>query len=504
MIGLPSGWVQVSLDEIAEVQGGIQKQQKRRPVRHKYPFLRVANVASGSLNLQDVHEIELFEGELGRFVLRPGDLLVVEGNGSVSRLGRAARWNGEIENCVHQNHLIRVRPGPAISTKFLEFLWNSPAVSEQLRGVAASTSGLYTLSTAKLKRVSIALPPLEEQRRIVIALEEQMSRLDAALRSVRTAKEGSVGLLQSIYDDAASGRIADAWQGRGVDADSLRSGWEWRTPSDLTDGLKENIVIGPFGSNLKVSDYEESGVPLVFVRNIRSGNFKSTKYVAPQKAEELGSHSVTFGDLLITKMGDPPGDAAVYREPEDGIVTADCIRLRPSVRWNVDYLAVAVNSTLVRRQIEAATRGVAQRKVSLARFRNEIRIPVPPEYLQDRVVEEVGDRVSKVRRVQEALARAEAWAEALRRSLLAEAFAGRLVPQDAADESAEALLVRIHAEREAAGVTKSRARSPRRAPTQRKHTPDSAPAADAPPHPSADARALATAIQPTLDMEIPS
>ncbi|MFI5572140.1 restriction endonuclease subunit S [Streptomyces sp. NPDC051740] len=506
MSGLPSGWVRVNLDEIAEVQGGIQKQQKRRPVENKFPFLRVANVGSGTLDLEDVHEVELFEGELERFVLRPGDLLVVEGNGSVSQLGRAARWSGEIENCVHQNHLIRVRPGPAISAKFLELLWNSSTVSGQLRRVAASTSGLHTLSTAKLKRVSLALPPLEEQWRIVAALEEQLSRLDAAVASVHTAKRETTRLLQSIYDDAASGRVADGWRdvSGGTKTEELRNGWMWRTPSDLTDGAKENIVIGPFGSNLKVSDYEDSGVPLVFVRNIRSGNFKSTRYVSQRKAEELKSHSAVFGDLLITKMGEPPGDAAAYREVEDGIVTADCIRLRPSECWNVDYLAVAVNSTLVRRQIEAATRGVAQRKVSLARFRDEVRIPVPPENLQVRVMGEVSERVSKVRRLQEALTRAEKWAEALRRSLLAEAFAGRLVSQNSADEPAEALLTRIRAEREAAGATKPRRRSPRRAPAQRKQAPDTAPAPDAPPQPRADAPALATATQPTLDLEIPS
>lgn len=64
---------------------GIQKQQKRRPVKNSYPFLRVANVGRGSLDLEDIHEIELFGGELGRFSVRDGDLLVVEGMGVRTR-----------------------------------------------------------------------------------------------------------------------------------------------------------------------------------------------------------------------------------------------------------------------------------------------------------------------------------------------------------------------------------------------------------------------------------
>jgi type I restriction enzyme S subunit len=93
----------------------------------------------------------------------------------------------------------------------------------------------------------------------------------------------------------------------------------------------------------------------------------------------------------------------------------------------------------------------------------------------------------------------------LRRSLLAEAFAGRLIPQNPTAEPADTLLARIRAEREATGATKSRRRSPGRAPAQRKQKPDSAPPAPgAPPPPPADAPALATATQPTLDLEIPS
>jgi type I restriction enzyme S subunit len=108
MSDLPKGWTWVSVAEVAEVaevQGGIQKQPKRRPDKNRYPFLRVANVLRGHLNLSEVHEIELFDGEPERYILRFGDLLVVEGNGSTEQIGRAAMWREEIRDCTHQNHL---------------------------------------------------------------------------------------------------------------------------------------------------------------------------------------------------------------------------------------------------------------------------------------------------------------------------------------------------------------------------------------------------------------
>jgi type I restriction enzyme S subunit len=207
MSELPKGWTYVTIVQVAEVQGGIQKQPKRRPVKNRYPFLRVANVLRGALDLSEVHEIELFDGEPERYLLRYGDLLVVEGNGSQNQIGRAAMWRNEIQNCTHQNHLIRVRPSQAILPTYLTLAWNSPDVSRALREVASSTSGLYTLSTAKIKSVKIPLPPIPEQRRIVTVLEDHLSRLDAAVASLRAARARLSNFRQSLLNEAFSGRL---------------------------------------------------------------------------------------------------------------------------------------------------------------------------------------------------------------------------------------------------------------------------------------------------------
>jgi type I restriction enzyme, S subunit len=153
----------VSLADVAEIQGGIQKQPKRAPRANAYPFLRVANVTSAGLDLGDVHRIELFGDELDRLRLRKGDLLVVEGNGSASQIGRAAIWDGSIEDCVHQNHLIRVRARAGLRPDYLEAVWNSPETRVELSEVASSTSGLHTLSVAKLSRLRIPVPGVKEQ-----------------------------------------------------------------------------------------------------------------------------------------------------------------------------------------------------------------------------------------------------------------------------------------------------------------------------------------------------
>src|SRR5262245_7396863 len=94
----------------------------------------------------------------------------------------------------------------------------------------------------------------------------------------------------------------------------LPIGWTWVTPEDVATDTPYALAIGPFGSNLKVSDYTNAGVPLVFVRHIRAERFDSddSPCVSVAKAKELAAHWVKGGDVLVTKMGEPPGDSALY------------------------------------------------------------------------------------------------------------------------------------------------------------------------------------------------
>jgi type I restriction enzyme S subunit len=195
------------LADVTEIQGGIQKQPKRAPRENAHPFLRVANVTARGLQLDDVHQVELFDGELDRLKLQPGDLLVVEGNGSASQIGRAALWDGSISNCVHQNHLIRVRPMDGLLPEYLEVVWNAPENRARLTEVASSSSGLYTLSVSKLKQLSVPIPSIGRQRMLV---DEVSAVTDIGARlgtSVATAAKRKNALRRSLLAAAFSGQL---------------------------------------------------------------------------------------------------------------------------------------------------------------------------------------------------------------------------------------------------------------------------------------------------------
>ncbi|MEZ5323377.1 MAG: hypothetical protein R2698_15130 [Microthrixaceae bacterium] len=197
----------VPVGELADVRGGIQKQPKRKPKDNPAPFLRVANVGHGRVNLDDVHQIELFDGELERCRLESGDLLVVEGNGSPDQIGRSAVWHGEIDPCVHQNHLIRVRPGPRLDPEFLGLYWNAPSTRAQLTAVASSTSGLHTLSTAKVKRVPVPAASVEKQRAVVEQLSAQNAGFEHLRESLRVAAARQATLRRAVLAAAFAGQL---------------------------------------------------------------------------------------------------------------------------------------------------------------------------------------------------------------------------------------------------------------------------------------------------------
>ena len=201
------GWTWASVAQLAEIQGGIQKQPKRTPAHNPFPFLRVANVLRGSLDLDEIHKIELFSGELDKLRLFSGDLLIVEGNGSPSQIGRMAIWKSEIEDCVHQNHIIRARLQGELIPRYVESYWNSPIGGSEVSKVASSTSGLYTLSVSKVGVLPVPLPPLAEQRRIVAEVERRLSVIQQAESIVEANFIRAERLRQSILKQAFSGKL---------------------------------------------------------------------------------------------------------------------------------------------------------------------------------------------------------------------------------------------------------------------------------------------------------
>ncbi len=207
---VPDSWLWFAVAEIFDVGGGIQKTPQRAPRQNSYPYLGVANVYRGRLDLSVVKEFELEPGEIERRRLRPADLLIIEGNGSLTEIGRCAKWNGEIKDCVHQNHVIRCRPCDTAISDFLLLFLNSPSGMAIMQRLAITSSGLYSLSVGKIRKIEIPLPPLAEQHRIVAKVDELMALCDRLEQRLSQADQQRRRLLEAVLAEALGGRLPTA------------------------------------------------------------------------------------------------------------------------------------------------------------------------------------------------------------------------------------------------------------------------------------------------------
>jgi type I restriction enzyme S subunit len=214
--------------------------------------------------------------------------------------------------------------------------------------------------------MSFALAPLAEQRRIADILDEA----DALRKKRREALVLTDELLRATFLEMFGDPVANP------------KGWPRRTIGSICS--ERGVVIGPFGSDLKASDYRRAGHPVIFVRDIASGRFqyKSDVFVDAAKFDQLAAHVAQAGDIVVTKMGDPPGIAAIVPNGSaPSVITADVLRVSPN-REIVDpaFLAFELNIG-VAEQVRSITAGITRAKVTLRDYR-EIRVRVPPPEVQ--------------------------------------------------------------------------------------------------------------------------
>lgn len=173
------------LSDIAAITGGLTKNSRRDKLELRKPYLRVANVFFASIDTTEILDIGLTKEEYEKTLLRNGDLLFVEGNGSPDQIGRVAIWNGEIEDCVHQNHLIKARFDlKRMNPVFAMYYFISERGRNQIKKRAVSTSGLYTLSVSKIADFEIPNPPMELQQQFaafVAAIDKSKATVQKAL-----------------------------------------------------------------------------------------------------------------------------------------------------------------------------------------------------------------------------------------------------------------------------------------------------------------------------------
>jgi type I restriction enzyme S subunit len=180
---VPKSWEVVLLKDCSVVQTGVAKGRKldgKDTVT--LPYLRVANVQAGFLDLREMKTITIHAKEKSRYLLQNGDVVLTEG-GDFDKLGRGFIWTGEIDDSVHQNHIFAVRVHRSrLLPEFFAHLSQSPYGKKYFLSVAHKTTNLACINTTKLKGFPVLIPTAEEQREIVDILEAVDAQVSAHQR----------------------------------------------------------------------------------------------------------------------------------------------------------------------------------------------------------------------------------------------------------------------------------------------------------------------------------
>lgn len=198
----PEHWAWVRLGNLAEVVGGVTKGRdlRGRKVR-SFPYLRVANVQRGFLDLGVMKEIDIPEEELPKYRLLPGDVLFTEG-GDWDKLGRSTLWRGEIDPCIHQNHVFRARMvASELDPAWFSSFANSPLGRRYFEDAAKQTTNLASINMTQLKNCPMPIPSLAEQRRIVAKVEALMKLCDDLEAKLRAKEETAGKLVEAVVKE---------------------------------------------------------------------------------------------------------------------------------------------------------------------------------------------------------------------------------------------------------------------------------------------------------------
>jgi type I restriction enzyme, S subunit len=435
-------------------------------------YLRAANVKWDGLDLSDLNEMAFTETESKTYELLPGDLLLGEASGSPSEVGKPGQYKGEIDGCCFQNTLLRVRLPNGLLPDFYEHYFREQALNGRFAAGSRGV-GIHHLGAAALSDWQVPLPPTPEQERIVAAIEEAFSKLDAGEAGLRTVRQRLKRMRDAVLTAAVTGRLVpqdptDTPSTKllvdlGVEPDrsveGLPVGWEAVTLDDILQGIEAGKSFATQGHPARRGEMGVIKVSAMTWGEFRPGENKAlpTGTVIEQR------WIVQAGDLLLSRANtaDYVGACVLVQTNHPELILSDkSLRLVPANGIEPRWLLHALRSRPARAQIEQLATGTkdSMRNISQAKLRS-LQIFLPPTDEQRRIAEELERQFSTIEACQRAIDVGLARSSALRRSVLKAAFEGKLVDQDPSDEPASDLLERIRAEHSSAPPARRRSRA---------------------------------------------
>lgn len=243
----------------------------------------------------------------------------------------------------------------------MNIVLNTPQVIKKLKGIATGTTSVAAIYNRDLIKVAIPLPSKKEQQAIAEALSDADALIESLERLIAKKRQIKQGAMQELLTGQ---RRLPGFSGE----------WKYYELGDLADPRKKwSFTGGPFGSNLKSTDYTRDGVQIVQLQNIGDGEFinDSEVFATAKKADELISCNIYPGDIILSKMGDPVARACIIPwQAERYLMCSDGIRLAiDEKRFDTYFVFMKINSSEFRDVANNAGTGSTRKRIGLKELR---------------------------------------------------------------------------------------------------------------------------------------
>ncbi|MFQ2081931.1 MULTISPECIES: restriction endonuclease subunit S [unclassified Aeromonas] len=200
---LPQGWAWCRFEDIVDIQSGITKGRKLiNRALTTVPYLSVANVQRGYVDVTGIKSVELPIDEVEKYQVLTGDLLITEG-GDWDKVGRTAIWADEMPYVAHQNHVFKARKFlQEQDESWLEMFLNGPSARDYFAGSSKQTTNLASINKTQLRGCLIAIPPKNEKSCIVAKVDELMNLCDQLKARLQTSQQTQLALAESLVEGA--------------------------------------------------------------------------------------------------------------------------------------------------------------------------------------------------------------------------------------------------------------------------------------------------------------
>lgn len=427
---IPNNWCWTYFKDIFYIENGYAF-KKIDYKKEGIPLVRISNIENGIVNINECIYVNKLEKNEEKYVIEKGDLLIAlsgatTGKNGVYYLDEIAYLNQRIGN-------IKIKNKEKVLNEYRNYyiaLKNEDILNLAYGGAQPN------ISPKVIEFISIPLPPIKEQQRIVNRIESLFAKLDRAKELIENTLAQFKQNKMAILHKAFTGELTVKWRKENnIDLSS----WQEKTIDELCTSLK-------YGTSKKSKP--EGSVVVLRMGNLQNGEIDWSNLMYTDDKDDIEKYLLKKGDVLFNRTNSPElvGKTSIYRGEYPAIYAGYLIKLDYGKDIIGEYLNYMMNSTKAKHYCYTVkTDGVSQSNINAKKI-GAFEIPVPTIEEQQEIVNILDNLLAKYNKIKNLEQQLEK-IELLKKAILAKAFRGELGTNNPDEESAENLLKEILAEK---------------------------------------------------------